>query len=172
MIIQAYGRWWIEDSTYKNLKETCMNHILISITGDEKYKVDLQHVKNCNFCKAISTNYFEDITLEIYDSCDRVKETCILFKDHHAENILEFVDKHINNVSSIIVHCDAGVSRSVGIAAALSKILNSSDDEFFKGSPNKYVYAMMLNYYYKNESKFPNMVQYERKQHRLDVVEF
>ena len=47
-----------------------------------------------------------------------------------AEKILNFV-KGYPGPEDILVHCGAGVSRSAGVAAALSLILNGSDWEIF-----------------------------------------
>jgi predicted protein tyrosine phosphatase len=58
-----------------------------------------------------------------------------------ADVVARNLDKHI------IVHCDAGQSRSAGIAAALSKYYNDTDDMFFNNPryvPNMFCYRLML----------------------------
>lgn len=167
MIIKAYGRRSIEHNSFKLLKEASMNHILISITGEEKYVVDLQHVKQCPFTKDILTLYFEDLDGESKDCAD----THILFNDAHATAILRFVCKHVNNISAIIVHCDAGVSRSVGTAAALSKILNGKDDAYFKGCPNRLVYSSILSQCFESPEKYKELDKYYWAQRRLEGLD-
>jgi predicted protein tyrosine phosphatase len=50
-------------------------------------------------------------------------------------------------IERIVVHCDAGASRSPAVGAALARVLNGDDAEFFAGRyrPNMRVYRMMLN---------------------------
>lgn len=59
-----------------------------------------------------------------------------------ADTFLQYVDK----VSQIIVHCDAGYSRSPAVAAALAKALRESDEEFFGHDfcINNHVYTTLL----------------------------
>jgi predicted protein tyrosine phosphatase len=70
-----------------------------------------------------------------------------LFTENDADQILDFVESH-PEAELIIVHCDGGVSRSAGIAAALSKILTGSDFNIFNSKryqPNMHVYRTILN---------------------------
>lgn len=73
--------------------------------------------------------------------------------DEDAKNIVNFVFKH-NDVNNIVVHCDAGISRSAGVAAALSKIFNNDDMEYFSQEsiyePNMCCYREILNYWANN----------------------
>lgn len=83
-----------------------------------------------------------------------------VFNEHIAEEITMFLDYWINETDSLTtndnfeiwVHCDAGVSRSAGIGAALSKYFNNNDDEFFandgKYFPNNLCYRLMLSELY------------------------
>ena len=64
-----------------------------------------------------------------------------------AELINRFVDEY-TSLPLCIVSCDAGISRSAGVAAALSLIHNDSDEEIFsdpKFCPNMDVYRAILN---------------------------
>lgn len=63
-----------------------------------------------------------------------------------ARQIAQFVAENKDRL--IIVHCDAGVSRSAGIAAALLKFYNGDDTQIFdnpKYCPNMLCYRLMLN---------------------------
>ena len=43
------------------------------------------------------------------------------------------------------MHCEAGISRSAGAVAALSKVINGDDSYFFKMFlPNRLVYRLIL----------------------------
>lgn len=59
-----------------------------------------------------------------------------------ADTFLQYVDE----VSQIIVHCDAGYSRSPAVAAALAKALGESDNEFLGHDYciNNHVYTTLL----------------------------
>ncbi len=67
----------------------------------------------------------------------------VLFDEYMALSILYFFEKVRGNL--IIVHCDAGVSRSPAIAAALSVCSGQSDSMFFnRFCPNRLVYKKIL----------------------------
>ena len=65
-----------------------------------------------------------------------------------ASQIAEFVKRYESEVDTIVVHCDAGVSRSAGIGAAIMKWANGDDSEVFNDGtfcPNMRCYRLMLN---------------------------
>ena len=73
-----------------------------------------------------------------------------IFNDNMATQIADFVkfwDVKNNNVN-IWVHCDAGISRSAGVAAALQKYFNDDDSRYFandgKYFPNRLCYTKTL----------------------------
>jgi predicted protein tyrosine phosphatase len=70
-----------------------------------------------------------------------------LFSREHAAATWSFVLQHRATIERVIVHCDAGVSRSPAVGAALGRVLNGDDAEFFAGRyrPNMRVYQMMLD---------------------------
>ena len=52
---------------------------------------------------------------------------CRLITDDHAAEIKIFVQKHrAMGVSHFLVHCDAGISRSPGVAVALDQVFNGA----------------------------------------------
>jgi len=68
-----------------------------------------------------------------------------IFNRSHAKQILSFVAEHHPNITTVIVHCDAGRSRSPGVAGALARIYNEDDTYFFKRyTPNTRVYSTLL----------------------------
>lgn len=68
------------------------------------------------------------------------------FTEYKAKNIIEFVNMYKCLNVDIIVHCEAGISRSAGVAAAISKWLFNTDEHFFKSFyPNMSVYRTILN---------------------------
>lgn len=66
--------------------------------------------------------------------------------DEDAGRIVDAFLQYVDGVSQIIVHCDAGYSRSPAVAAALAKALGESDDEFFGHDYciNNHVYTTLL----------------------------
>jgi len=73
-------------------------------------------------------------------------ECGIKFTTLMAEEIIGFVDR-IKDISEILViHCEAGISRSAATAAAISRILNLDVSRYFKYPyiPNKLVYQTIM----------------------------
>jgi hypothetical protein len=63
----------------------------------------------------------------------------------HARQILSFIRERLPGVKLIVCQCEEGVSRSTGMAAALSRILEGEDEYFFQGYwPNRWVYELLL----------------------------
>lgn len=65
-----------------------------------------------------------------------------------AKHIVDGIEHNINRIQQIIVHCDAGYSRSPAVAAAIAKAFGIDDEEYFSGGrycPNRHVYRTMLN---------------------------
>ena len=112
---------------------------IISITDTDK--ADVIFEKNeANGIKAVLRLKFDDVER------DYKNEHCITKED--AENIVKFVNKNKNKVDKFIVHCEAGVSRSAGVGAAIMKALNGDDWDVFKNPlkcPNMKCYRTVLN---------------------------
>jgi len=65
-----------------------------------------------------------------------------------AQLIVDFVRTYKYQIDQIIVHCDAGVSRSAGVCAAIAKALDNDDIQFFNSNyycPNMTCYRRVLN---------------------------
>jgi predicted protein tyrosine phosphatase len=62
-----------------------------------------------------------------------------------AQAIISFVRAHLAGVQLIVCQCEAGISRSAAVAAALSRILQGEDHFFFEHyAPNDWVYHTLL----------------------------
>lgn len=108
------------------------NKIIISIStpGDEFP----------DFCEE-NHSILDVLYLSFYDIEDKRELNPIakddeIFNDNYAEQIANFVNIWNKGDIEIWVHCDAGVSRSAGVGAALSKYFNNNDDEYFDNSGN------------------------------------
>ena len=124
-------------------KFSCESHdfktAIISITDTDK--ADVIFEKNeTNESRAVLRLKFDDVER------DYKNEHCITKED--AESIVKFVNKNKNKVDKFIVHCEAGVSRSAGVGAAIMKALNGDDWDVFKNPlkcPNMKCYRTVLN---------------------------
>lgn len=119
----------------KDLKEDC---IIISIndTGCNTVIFD-----NKNILDVLKIT-FDDLEKEPKNKENKYK----LFDIHIAEEIKNFIGKFKNKMGHIVIHCTAGISRSSGVAAVLSRYLNGTDNHVFgcgEYHPNKLVYKTM-----------------------------
>ena len=121
---------------YKN-----KNYIIISIHESpiEDYNI---HFSKDYFCKDVLELHFSDIQ-ESWES--KIPSDFLLFSDKDAEDIVNFVKKYENSpIDEILIHCNAGVSRSTAVAAAISEYLGMDSSVYFKeGSPNEYIYKKL-----------------------------
>ena len=114
-----------------------MPHLLISITEPGRDAV----IPKLHHCKEILRLHFHDI--------QNVSKDYTCFDSSMAKKIIDFVNLNANRVELIVVHCYAGVSRSVAVASALAKIINHKDDNIFsRGVPNMMVYSTILDAYF------------------------
>jgi len=111
------------------------NAIFISITcpGDEAQLVD--------GWKAV-------LRLKIDDVSDDHGGQYALFNEDHARQIIEFVFGHLPD--TLFINCDAGLSRSAGVAVALTEIIQSRyiGKEHRYVLYNKHVAKVIRNYWY------------------------
>ena len=85
---------------------------------------------------------------------DRGSPGCITSWD--AESIVRFVNRNLDKVERLIVHCEAGQSRSAGVAAAILKYLTGDDTQIYddsKYTPNSTCYREVLNKFYEEEAR-------------------
>lgn len=90
-----------------------------------------------------------DILYLFFDDIDHDAPTTMTAEQ--AKEIADFVNKYKDDVEQIIVHCDAGMSRSAGCAAAIMKYLFGNNESIFnskKYAPNLHCYSLTLNAFY------------------------
>ena len=71
-----------------------------------------------------------------------------LFTDDQARQIVNFVNKMRGKIEVLVCHCEAGISWSSGMAAAINLMINGSDKEIFNNIrylPNMFVYRKILD---------------------------
>jgi predicted protein tyrosine phosphatase len=130
------------------------NEIRDFLTEEKHILISLQDPK-CDFVKLPKqTSRLAWIGLHFFDLDEDTSVfpySQYLFDNEQAKEIIEFVEYWKDSVDLICVNCCAGISRSAGVAAALSKILNGDDSYYFKHYlPNMFVYSKILVEYYNN----------------------
>ncbi|MDQ2798701.1 MAG: hypothetical protein M3Y13_03550, partial [Armatimonadota bacterium] len=69
----------------------------------------------------------------------------VVMGEPEAKSIITFVEEHLADAKVIVCQCEAGLSRSAAIAAALSRIIQKEDRFFFQRfAPNRWVYETLL----------------------------
>jgi predicted protein tyrosine phosphatase len=114
--------------------EPLPNRAIISITEPDQFVTFEKEWQNC-------------LRLYVHD-IDKSLEGYKLFGKDEAKQILDFYLGLPDEVDSLIVHCLAGVSRSAGVALALSNIfelelLNSNYSCY-----NRHIYTTIHKAYY------------------------
>ena len=93
--------------------------------------------------------HIKDVLKLQFDDVDYSDDNCITQED--GKKIIDFVNRYVNKVDKVIVHCEAGVSRSAGVCAALMHIINGNDNPIFdnpKFCPNMTCYRTVMESYY------------------------
>ena len=116
-------------------------HLIISITSGPE---DVARLRTTGMCKGILRLVFLDAE-EPTDPCPEDQ----LFSKEQARRLWAFVLEHRGQVERIVVHCDAGKSRSPAVAAALAHVFEGDRDEFMGGRyrPNMRVYRTLIDTY-------------------------
>lgn len=125
-----------DEMTLFSTKDLAEDYIVISI-NDTNYNTvicDNEHIIDIYYF------WFDDIEQVIPNSeLNRMTRT-------QARIIKEFVDEYKNEVSNIIIHCTAGISRSGAVGCCLARYLNGNDEYLLATGryiPNKHVYKLM-----------------------------
>ena len=140
MKITVYNRDTIESEVFKKNGD----YVLISISCPN----DRASLPFDKYRKAVLYLEFSDVDQDIQNM------NLKLFSKTDAQLILEFFNTYKNKYSNLIVHCDAGISRSPAVAAALAKIQDNYDNEYFEQYlPNRRVYSILLAEYFNGGNK-------------------
>lgn len=121
------------------------DYVLISISspGDDPTQLlDDPHRREALFLEFHDIESQKDCTASMLDSWGiRPKE----FSKGQAQTVSKFVNEWMHEVDVFVCQCEAGISRSAGCAAAISKHVNKNDAFFFKNyHPNTLVRKRLL----------------------------
>lgn len=119
-------------------------YLVISVTDPERSEAIFAASP---LCRAVLRLQFHDTsqTLDIpgLEGLSLGDETAMTAVDARA--ILDFAASYTDQVELIVCQCEAGVSRSAGIAAALSCLMQNEDAFFFEHYwPNHHVYKLLI----------------------------
>ena len=92
-----------------------------------------------------SFNGIEMVRFMEFNDCNTEREGGLTYDE--AKQIVDFIETVVsrNDIQTFIVHCDAGESRSAGVAAAVSKYYFNDDSKWFsEKEPNSRVYNLIL----------------------------
>lgn len=116
--------------------------IIISITDPDK---DRAHFASNPKIIGICRVSFDDA-----DSHNKTDEEILMSVDD-AKKIRSFIDRYRDRVDQIIVHCEAGQSRSAGVMAAIIEYLTGDKHAVFgdpRYRPNMHCYRLMMNEFF------------------------
>ena len=112
-----------------------------------------------------------------FDDVEKGEENCITKQD--AEKIVNFIKRYKDIAEHVIVHCEAGVSRSAGVCAALLYATTGSDMQIFddaKYCPNMTCYRTILNAcdelqygLFENENTISENEINEKEKHNISI---
>lgn len=96
----------------------------------------------------INNKLYDDILkIQFYDLEEPIVNYARVLSNKDSNKIAKFALKHWNKIEYLVIQCEAGISRSAGVAGAISKFFTGNDDKFFKTHyiPNMRCYRMVLN---------------------------
>ena len=136
MIYQIMSRNEAKSESYKLSART----LFISITDPDKDPVV--------FCKAPHSAVIAVCRISFDDVDQKKKPEDILMSDEDAQKIKKYVERYKDKVEQIIVHCEAGVSRSAGTMAAIMEWLEGDKFSIWNNpryTPNRHCYRRMMD---------------------------
>ena len=138
MIIEVMNMVQAEEYAMQSHKE---KSVIISITSCAGFAA---------FIPKGDVNGIQDVLHLKFNDTDSKSSLDGGITNKEAKKIHDFVNKYkdISTIDKCIVHCEAGQSRSAGVAAAIMKYLNDDDTPIFnnhKYTPNMSCYRAVLN---------------------------
>lgn len=122
------------------------NTIVISI-GDPAPLNQESKIDNAYFLPDLRETFLDVLRLEFHD-IQKPVHGYVAFNDLHAHLIEEFI-RHWHKVDKkvdLIVHCEAGISRSVAVSVFLADLLNLPLEGHLEFA-NQYVLQIMEKYF-------------------------
>lgn len=94
----------------------------------------------------LSEENLVDVLRLAFADMDFPRPDRVMFDEHMAQSVLDFYEAvEQKGAEVLMVHCEAGLSRSPAIAAGLSKVHTGDDSMYFQRyMPNRFVYRKLL----------------------------
>ena len=130
-----------------------MKFIILNEDRAQVYKLDLPHVNisvsspSTSSIQLSPSSFRRDVLfLQFHDIDGPIKNLdAIAFSKKQAQQIIYFFRHWRHTVDTFVINCEAGISRSAAIGAALCRLSGEDDSSFFKQYlPNSYVYRTIL----------------------------
>jgi len=125
----------------------------ISITTYPTEFAKLNGTKRLGLLQLVFADVNREEDVERINVLVHATEVTSFFNKDHAAKIINFVkEMKAKEIELFLVHCEAGISRSPAIAAALHKIFVDKDDMYYfkRYQPNSHVYKTILEYAFEN----------------------
>jgi predicted protein tyrosine phosphatase len=128
-------------------------YIMISITSPYSPEAKIELKEPLMAILRLSFHDWDNKDKEIVEKTNSLEsKRMIYFNNEMAREILLFVMCYIKTVNTIVVHCEAGICRSSGVAGAVAKCFGEDDSYYFKHYlPNMLVYDTIIKVW--NERK-------------------
>ena len=122
------------------------NYVMISITSPYSPQANIELKEPLMGILRLSFHDWNEKEKEIVEKTNSIEsKKMIYFNKEMAQEILLFVMCYIKYVDLIVVHCEAGISRSAGVAGAIAKCFCGDDSYYFKHYiPNTLVYKTIV----------------------------
>jgi predicted protein tyrosine phosphatase len=117
-------------------------YAVISITDPQHVSPNLAH---SSFCRAVLRLRFSDVD-ERFARMQVHTPYVIAFTSDMAQQVVRFVREQLDEGTRLfVIHCEAGMSRSAGVATALSQHYNREEAFFLTHyRPNTWVRGLLL----------------------------
>lgn len=132
-----------------------IRYAVVSISTPYERIVDPERSFTCSeyaFGVGYISLYFDDLDVQTQIGLPNGKKrNAVILSDKMAQDIWSYMKSVAYNTDLFVIHCDAGRSRSPGIAAGIVKGLGDYDGYFFdRFTPNRFAYRKMLETVYTN----------------------
>jgi predicted protein tyrosine phosphatase len=120
-------------------------YAVISITDPDYPEANLQDDPNCVAVLRLAFHDFTEEPEELLRLAPDEIEHFVLPDPHHAREIVRFYREVAPQIQKLVIHCEAGVSRSAAVGAALAHCLRQPDEQFYSRShPNHRVRRLVI----------------------------
>ena len=149
---------------------------IITISDTDKNNINITNVCLVDGNKLARDGVHSFLPLK-FDDVEKDSPTERAISKSDAEAIVKYINRVKNKVDCIAVNCEAGVSRSAGVCAAIMMALNGDDSEVFNDPskcPNMRCYRTVLNEFAKNgyfDEDTKGISNEEIRQKELDNIE-